>query len=684
MKNIITLALLLLATSLFAQINTANIVIVRDSFGVPHIYANTDAEAAYGLAWAHSEDDFEHIQHNLLSAKGLLGSVIGKEGVLFDYGMKFLGIDTFVDANLQKDLSPDFIKVMQGYVQGLNDYAAKHPDEVLMKQALPFTVNDAVKGYTLNLALMSGVGMALKAIKEDRITEFYAPNETGSNALAIAPSHTEDGKAYLLINSHQPIEGRFAWYEAHISSAEGWDAIGGLFPGGATIFVGTNKNLGWAHTTNYHTMGDIYKLEVKGGKYLYDGKWLPFATRKAKLKVKLGGIKLGVTKKLYYSEQGPVFKSKHGYYAIRFPSYRDLRAAEQWYRMNKARNWGEFEKAIRMEAVAQFNIVYSDIQGNIFWQSAGMFPIRSTAIPWKQPIPGTRSDLVWSKLLPYSEKPALFNPSCGYVFNCNQTPYNCSGDACNWKGGFIGCQPFQYNRGERFGEMMKQINGKVTWADFMRIKFDNSYCKDSSYAKRFANVYRLDENKYPDIAESIRTLKQWNWQGNTDSKGAAVAMLMHHYLLKKHKFPFAMLMIRKELMPVEEAVWALRESKKFLLKTHGTTDVTLGTIQRHIRGNINIPADGLREVNRAADAKLYDKKLGVFRIESGDGYIQMNKYSPNGVEILSINAYGASAKPSSKHYNDQMQMFQNHQFKSMTFDREAIMRNAERIYRPGE
>jgi acyl-homoserine lactone acylase PvdQ len=95
--------------------------------------------------------------------------------------------------------------------------------------------------------------------------------------------------------------------------------------------------------------------------------------------------------------------------------------------MNKARNWGEFEKAIRMEAVAQFNIVYSDIQGNIFWQSAGMFPIRSTAIPWKQPIPGTRSDLVWSKLLPYSEKPALFNPSCGYVFNCNQTPYNCSG-----------------------------------------------------------------------------------------------------------------------------------------------------------------------------------------------------------------------------------------------------------------
>lgn len=684
MKNILLAALLFAALFANAQINPANITIVRDSFGVPHIYAKTDAEAAYGLAWAHSEDDFKHIQENLLAAKGLLGSVLGKDGVLFDYGMKFLGVDTFVDANLQKDLSPDYLKVMEGYIQAINDYAAKNPEEVLTKKALPFTVSDAVKGYTLNLALMSGVGMALKAIKEDRIEEFYAPNETGSNAMAVAPDKTEDGKAYLLINSHQPIEGRFAWYEAHVSSEEGWEAIGGLFPGGATIFVGTNKYLGWAHTTNYHTMGDVFKLTVKGNKYLYDGKWLPFATRKAKLKVKLGGIKLGVTKKLYYSEQGPVFKSKHGYYAIRFPSYRDLRCGEQWYRMNKARNYAEFDKAIRMEAIAQFNIVYSDVQGNIFWQSAGMFPIRSTAVKWTQPIDGTRSDLVWNKLLPFEQKPALFNPSCGYVFNCNQTPYSSSGDACNWKGGFIGCQPFQYNRGERFGELLKQIPGKITWADMLRIKFDVSYCRDSSYAQKFKNVFNLDANKYPDIAEGINNLKRWDYSGHVDSKEAATAMLLHQYLVKKHKFPFAMLMIRKELVSEEEAVWALRESKKFLLKTHGTTDVKLGDIQRHIRGNVNLPADGLREVARAADFKLYDKKKGIYRLDGGDGYIQMNKYSKDGVEILSINAYGASSHPESKHYNDQMVMFQKHEFKRMTFDKAAIMKGAERVYHPGE
>lgn len=673
----------LVVHNISAQINPADVTIMRDSFGVPHIYGKTDADAAYGLAWAHAEDDFKNIQENLLPAKGMLGRVIGKEGVLFDYGMKFFGIDTFVDNHFSTDMAPDYLKVMEGYIQGINDYATAHPDEVLEKKALPFTVKDVIKGYTLNLTLMSGAGMALKAVKENRIHDFYAPNEVGSNAMAVAPAKTEEGKAYLLVNSHQPIEGRFAWYEAHISSDEGWDAIGGLFPGGATIFVGTNKYLGWAHTTNYHTTGDIFKLTVKGNKYLYDGQWTKFETAHAKIKVKLGGITLGVSKKLYYSRQGPVFKTKHGYYAIRFPGAYNMQAGEQWYRMNKAHNFAEFEKAIHIQAIPLFNIVYADVDGNIFWQSAGMFPIRNQNVKWQQPIDGTRSDLVWTKLLPYQQKPALFNPSCGYVFNCNETPLNTSGEECNWHGDFTGCQKFQYNRGERFGELLKQAKGKITWAYFNRIKFDKTYCLDSSYAQRFKLVYGLDESKYPDIADCIKKLKQWNFSGDVANKEAPVAMLMHEYLTKKYKWPFAMFMIRKEPVSEADAVEALRHAKKFLLKTHGTIDLQLGELQRHIRGNINLPASGLREVPRAADCKLYDKKQGIYRVNGGDGYIQMNKYSKSGVEVLSINAYGASAHPESKHYNDQMQMFENEQFKPMTFDKSEILKHAERVYHPG-
>jgi acyl-homoserine-lactone acylase len=686
MKNNLFIAFaisLLLSKSGMAQINTANITIVRDSFGVPHIYGHTDAEAAYGLAWAHSEDDFKSIQQNLLAGKGMAGEVMGKEGVLFDYGLRFFGIDTLVDNNYERALSADYKKVIKGYLQAVNDYAAKHPEEVLLKKALPFTEYDMLKSTTLTLTLFAGAGMALKSIRENHIELLHQPNEVGSNSMAIGPSRTDDGKAWLLVNSHQPIEGRFAWYEAHIKSDEGWDIIGGLFPGGTTIFVGSNRHLGWAHTTNYHTFGDIFKIKHRGNKYLIDGQWKAFETRTAHLKIKLGGIKLAINKKVRTSQFGPVFQSKHGWYAVNFPGAKDLRATEQWYRMNKAANFKEFETALKMEAIPLFNTMYADVDGNIFYESGCQVPLRDSTLNWHLPITAGSSAYISKQLVPYSRKPRLFNPTCGYLFSCNQTQYSVTGPGCEWKGGFVGIQQFNYNRGERFGELLRAANGKISWDYFLRVKFDKSYSKTASYARNFKALYALNESEYKDIADVIKKLKQWNWQGDIENREAAVAMIMHERLMKKWKVPFAFLMIKKDVMLEAELVSALRYTKKFMLDKYGSTDVKLGDIQRLIRGNVSLPASGLREVPRAADAKLFDKANGIYRITGGDGYIQVNKYAKAGVEISSVNAYGASAHPGSKHYTDQMELFSREQFKPMTFNWEEIKKNAERIYTPG-
>ncbi|MGE0635760.1 MAG: penicillin acylase family protein [Bacteroidia bacterium] len=680
---LLSLLFLVFAPGLSAQINPANITIARDSFGVPHIYGHTDAEAAYGLAYAHCEDDFKSIQQNLLVAKGMLGQVLGKEGVLFDFGLQFFGIDTLVDNNYERVISSDFKKVLEGYTQGVNDYAAQHPDEVLLKKALPFKATDMVKGSTLTLTLFAGAGMALKSIKDNHIQLLHQPNEVGSNSMAIAPTRTNDGKAWLLINSHQPIEGRFAWYEAHIKSDEGWDIIGGLFPGGTTIFVGSNQKLGWAHTTNYHTFGDIYKLKHKGNKYLYDGKWQTFKTKKAHLKIKTGIGKIGITKKIRTCEYGPVFQSKHGWYAIRFPGAMDLRATEQWFRMNKASNFQEFETALKMEAIPLFNITYADVDGTIFYQSGGQVPLRDSTLNWNTPITANTSNYKWNSLVPYERKPSLLNPSCGYLFSCNQTQYSVSGKECAWPGSFIGIQQFNYNRGERFAELLAEVNGKFTWQDFLRIKFDKSYSQSGSYARNFTTAFELDEKKYPDIADVIQKLKQWNRSGETENKEAAVAMIMHEKLMKEWKVPFAFLMIKKEPLHETELVNALRHTRKFMLRKYGTIDIKLGDIQRMIRGNASFAASGLREVSRATDSKLFDKKKGIWRVTAGDGYIQVNKYSKTGVEINSVNAYGASSHPQSKHYTDQMELFSKEQFKTMTFDWEKIKQNAEKVYHPG-
>ena len=160
-----------------AQVNPASATIARDRFGVPHIHGRTDADAAYGLAWAHAEDDFQSIQENLLAAKGMLGRVKGKDGVLFDFGLQFLSIDSLVAARYEKDLSLGFRKVVEGYAQGLNAYAAAHPIEVILKKGLPFTAHDVIKGYVLNTTLMAGVGLTLKAMNENKIDKVFSPND---------------------------------------------------------------------------------------------------------------------------------------------------------------------------------------------------------------------------------------------------------------------------------------------------------------------------------------------------------------------------------------------------------------------------------------------------------------------------------------------------------------------------
>ncbi|GIV34355.1 MAG: penicillin amidase [Chitinophagales bacterium] len=687
MRSLLLCVLCLIVLPALARIKPENITIVRDSFGVPHIFAKTDSEVAYGLAWTHAEDDFLNIQYNLLAAKAMLGEVLGKEGVLFDYALQFLGIDTLVATRYDQAFSSDFKKILEGYAQGINDYAAAHPGEVLLKKALPFTGKDVIAGYTLQASLMAGIGMALRAIRNDRIAEYYSVNETGSNAIAIAPFRTTDQSAYLLVNSHQPIEGRFAWYEAHLNSEEGWNIIGGLFPGGVTCFVGTNPYLGWAHTNNFHTFGDIYQLQINPenkNQYRYDDQWRDFEVREIRLRIKLGFLKIRVKRKILVTEFGPVFENKKTLYALRFPGYMDLRAAEQWYRMNKATSFAEFEKALKTEALPMFNTIYADREGNIFFRSGGQLPRRNPALTWEQPITSSSSEYRWTQLLSYEELPSILNPECGYVFNANQTPLVASGDACDWEGDFVGLQRFSYNRGERFDDLLGSHEGPFSWEDFHRIKFDKSYARNGSYMRNFGALYTLDENKYPDIADAIRKLKNWNLEGTVDNQDAALALVVHDMLIRACECPFALLMIRKKKITEEEAVEAIRKAKKFLLKTHGSIDIPLGDVQRHIRGNINIPASGLREVPRAADARLYDKKRGQYRIEGGDGYIQMVRFYKDRVELHTINAYGASARPESPHYTDQMVMFQNEQFKRMTFDKNEIFSKALRIYHPGK
>ncbi len=674
--------------SLFSQINPDNIQIIRDQWGVPHIYAKTDAEVAYGLAWASAEDDFKSMQENFLAIRGRLGEVNGPEGALFDFFAYAIETKAVVEKNYEKEVADDFKRVLEGYVEGVNAYAKAHPEELLLKDVFPLTTIDVLQGYVLNLTLLSGVHEYIAKII-DRNIKRYEEQPQGSNAIALNSAKTKDGHTYLAVNSHQPLEGPFSWYEAHLESEEGWKMIGANFPGGVTLFVGSTPNLGWTHTVNAPDFCDVYKLEMHPTEklqYQLDGQWEALEKRVFKTKVKIGFIKIPYKKTIYRSKHGLTFKNKDGCYAIRFPANKTAyKAAEQWFRMNKAQSFEDFRAALDHQGIGCTNIVYADKEDNIYYIGNGNFPYRDPSYNWKNVLDGNTSATIWEeKFYPIDSLAFLLNPKSGYVFNTNNTPFNASAPEDNLDPNSInktiGYFPYDNNRSLRFQDLISQYD-KLSYEEFKSVKFDQNWRRNPTYSYSMSNLedlFQLDTQKYPDIAPLIELLSKWDGNTRVESNAASIFILSLGYLNER---------IAKEgrgreenVLQEEEFVRALQKTKKYLMKHFGTINVLLGQLQRHIRGDVNLPISGAPDVLAAIYSK--PQKNGEIKVFAGESYIQMVQYTPDGAIIESVNAYGSSAHEESPHYTDQMRLFTQQQLKPMTFDKATIMKNAERIYTP--
>jgi acyl-homoserine-lactone acylase len=676
-----------ISTSFSQSINPERVTIARDKWGVPHIFAKTDEEVAYGLAWATAEDDFQSMQFNLLSGKSMLAQAYGKKAAVLDVLNFIIASKEVVDTLYDKSFSPKFKKIITAYKEAVNDYAKKHPQEILVKKAFPVTEKEIVQSYVLNLMLITGVQNYFAEVFENKVPDIYKERNTGSNAFAISKNKTTDGKTYLAINSHQPLEGAYSWYEAHLQSEEGWNILGGLFPGGMCVFHGVNENLGWAHTVNYADFADVYQLEMHPTdklSYRFDGKWEKLQERNIKLKVKIGlGLKIGVKRTFYWSKYGATIKNDKGFYAIRFTSNMKINAVEQWYSMNKARNLQEFKQALGMQAHAGLNLVYADKEDNIMYLSNGLFPKRNPKYNYLNVLAGNTSENWWQpNFLPTDSLALLINPKAGYVFNCNNTPFNATAPQDNLKisqiNPSINYIKFDNNRSLSFQQLIGKYE-KLSYADFKTIKYDLSYLKPMFFynAVNAEDVFNLDESKYPDLAEVIKRLKSWDRKGNKENKAASIWFLFREYLGQKIAKEG-----RKEGAKVSEIdlVEGLQYAKIHLLKHFKTLDVPLGELQKHVRGSKELPISGLKDVLAAMSSRPY--KNGRFRTDAGESYISLVQFSSNGVEVETVNAYGASNKKESTHYTDQMEMFVNQQLKPMTLDKNKILKDAVKVYHP--
>ena len=666
---------------IFSQINPENIDIVRDSYGVPHIFAKTDAEVSYGLAWAHAEDDFETIQLAFLAGNSMLSNHLGSEGAPADFISKFIGSKEIVDKKYN-EISDEYKLVLEGYALGLNSYAKKFPDKVLYKKLFPLTPKMMLRYGQLQLFIRSKGGEWVGKILSDKTQEDYIDqNLIGSNFIAMNSSKTKSGESFLVINTHQPLEGPTSWYEAHINSEEGTNILGTLYPGTPHILIGVNENLGWSHTFNNLDIFDVYKLEMtKGLKYIVDGEEYKLEKDKAKIKIKILGLKIPINRKFYKSIFGPTLKNKKGFYSIRAPILHSINALEQWWRMGKAKNFNEFYSTLKMKGLTGVNIAYADKYDTIFYMSDGLIPKREEGYNWKEIVPGNTKKTLWTETYNIEDLPQVIQPKSGYIYNANHSPFkSTSNDENPNPNNFnpdMGFELFDNNRSIRLKKLIDEKD-KISYEEFRKIKNDNSFPEKLSYSFMDINpLFEISLDSNHELKNMLDILQSWDRKTDIDSVGAGIYGVLYYHLLDKYRG----YIFKNRVLSEEVLLSALKEVKSYIIKNFGYLEITLGDFQKLVRGNIELPIWGLPDVvTTMVSTKYKDGKRRVFAGESYIGYIRFNEDGPT---IESVISYGNSEVPESKHYDDQMKLYQNFKLKKVSMDKEEIYKNASKIYNP--
>jgi acyl-homoserine-lactone acylase len=672
MKYIIFTLYVLSSFPISAQIAPETIDIVRDKWGVAHIYAKTDAKVAYGLAWAHAEDDFKTIQSTLLAGKLMAGRQFGKDGAGIDFFTQFIGAPELVKKT-KNELSTEFLALMDGYIQGINSYASHHQEEVLNRKLFPVTTDDLLTAFVLSLSAMSGADKIVGDLVANK--SFNNPYVgIGSNGIAISKSKTTSGESFLAVNSHQPFEGPASWYEVHLNSEEGLNMLGSLFPASPTIFHGVNEKLGWAHTVNHPDKMDVYQLRMHPDEkehYFFDGEVLELQKRKAKLKVKILGIPIPVSKTYYRSVYGPTLKNDNGYFSISFAANQNLKAIQQWYEMTKAQNLKEFKSIVSQLYLPDFNIVYADKDHHIFYVSNAKLPIRDPKYNWKNVLPGDTSATRWKKFHIFDDLPQYSDPKGGYLFNMNNTPFNATDTSENLESSKfpseMGFRLTDNNRSIRFQSLMQQ-EGLLSYDDFKRIKFDIQYPDEFQFKEDINIIFGLNPKDYPEIEDYLTIVQSWDRKAEKESLGAGLMKVLINNARGKE--------INQSV-----AIDIVKKSKAQLLEEFRTIEVPLKELQVHKRGEREMPIDGLPDVI----APMYTQKIGEGLKQKtyvGESYILLARFGDGLPKLESIMPYGASSKPESPHYTDQMEMFVNKELKPMTLNKKEIYENAATIYHP--
>jgi penicillin amidase/acyl-homoserine-lactone acylase len=421
--------------------------------------------------------------------------------------------------------------------------------------------------------------------------------------------------------------------------------------------------------------------------YKFDGEWRHLEVRQAKLKVKLlGNLKITINRETLWSIYGPVVRNKANTYAIRYAGIGTARIWEQLYRMNKAKNFQEWQDAMRLAQLPMFNVAYADKDGNIYYLYNGIIPMRTEGYDWASYLPGDTSKTLWTDYLLFDDLPQVLNPPSGFIQNANGTPFRTTLGAGNPDPSryspSLGIDKDISNRSLR---MLEIFGGdeSITPEEFVQYKFDMAYSEDS-IVPQLVQIIIGAQMPNADTARAQEVIRNWNMRTDPDNTGAA---LMIFTLMKLNgKYPDSIRLSRLGQGNFNQAMVldSFSEAVQTLVEHFGHVDVKWGEVNRLMRGHVDLPIGGGPDVLHATYGEMQED--GRLKITDGDSYVLLVIWDKDGnVHSMSVHQFGAATiHDESTHYADQAPLLAQRRLKPVWFNEADIRAHLEAEYVPGE
>jgi acyl-homoserine-lactone acylase len=690
------------------------VTIIRDNYGVPHIFGKTDADVVFGLMYAQCEDDFNRVEVNYINSLGRMSEVEGESMVFSDLRMKlFINPEVIKKEYLE---SPGWLKeLMDAFADGINFYLYKHR-EVKPKlitrfepwMALAFS-EGSIGGDIEQVPVRSLArfydkrSLTYEEPKKDTITR----EPVGSNGFAIAPSISASGNALLLINPHTSL---FFRSEVHMVSEQGLNAYGAVTWGQFFIYQGFNDKCGWMHTSSRADAIDYYleSIEEKEGKYYYrHGKELdPVSERKIILPYSSGDSLAHKEVTAYYTHHGPAVMEQNGKWVTVSIMVEHVKALEQSYLRTRAKNYNEFSEVMDLRTNSSNNTVYADADGNIAYWHGNFMPVRDTAFDWSKPVDGSNPGTDWKGLHEVKDMIHILNPENGWIQNCNSSPFTAAGTFSPKRESYPAYMaPDEENARSLHAVMV--LNGKkdFTLERLLAAAYD-------PYLTAFTNMIPALVKAYDGVAsndiqikkligEPVQELRNWDLKYSVNSVPTTLAVYWGQEITSSVRLPQAEAgksvfdYIATEV-PGRVLLEGLKNAVTRLISDFGTWKVPWGEINRYQRltGDILQHFDDSRPslpVNFTSSkwgslasfgSTTYPGTKKMYGT-SGNSFVAVVEFGER-IKARSILAGGISSDTSSSHFDDQALMYTKGEFKDVMFYMEDLEKHVERKYNPGK